>query len=110
VPESAGLGPALDQLAPAPSYLVSFGGPPSVYAVLFRPLPPDEAAQLESGGEQAFGGWIFRGEDGGVAVSIDLGYLLGGDDTADADLAAVRAASARWLTITRPIETSAADA
>lgn len=47
--------------------------------MLFGDLSSAEADALEGGGEQAFGGQIFRGEDGGLPISIDPGYLFGGN-------------------------------
>jgi hypothetical protein len=109
--EAAGLGAALAGL-PADSrpYLVRYQDSPLVVGVLLQALALGEAERLEGGGEQAFGGQVFRGEDGSVAVTIDLGYLLGGGASGEADLAAVRAASAHWLTITEPVEPQVAEA
>jgi len=98
VPEAAGLARTLAALPPAARpYLRRLGGQPEFYEVLFRDDVPEE--EVESGGEQAFGGRIYRSEDGGVAVTVDLGYLLGGPDE-EADLAALRAAAADWVVVT----------
>ena len=56
-------------------------------------------ADVESTGNQAFGGQCFRGSGGAFAVSIDLGYLLEGPTEA-ADLAAIQAASVDWIELT----------
>ena len=111
LPEEAGLGVALAALETSPRpYLVRYAGSPAVYAVLFRALARGHEERLDGGGEQAFGGQIFRGEDGGLATSLDLSYLLDGQPSAETDLAAVRAATAHWTTITEQVEVNVAEA
>jgi hypothetical protein len=111
VPESAGLGAALDGLAPRPRpYLLRYVESPPVYGVLFRDHSRLAADALAGGGEQAFGGQRFRGEDGGLAITIDLEYLLEGQPSAAADLAAVQAATAHWVAITELVEARVAEA
>ncbi len=52
-------------------------------------------ADAESTGDQAFGGRIYLGEKGEMAVSLDLGYLA----TTEQDIEVVKLASARWVEI-----------
>jgi hypothetical protein len=93
-PEAAGLGRLLDSLPPRP-YLMPQGGSLPVYHVFFRPTPP---ADLDSSGDQAFGGQLFRGSGGQVALTIDLEYLIGGQ-TESVDMTALRDAAAIWTDI-----------
>jgi hypothetical protein len=109
LPEAAGLGAALAALGSRP-YLRRYGTSPAIYAVLFRELAQSEEEQLDGGGEQAFGGQIFRGDDGGLALTVDLDYLFGSDESFATDLAAVRAALAHWVAITELVEISVAEA
>jgi hypothetical protein len=109
LPEEAGLGTALSAMDLALRlYLVPVHPSPPVYEVRFRDLTPEDAERLDGGGEQAFGGQIFRGDDGELAITIDLGYLFGEREEAERDLNSVRAASAHWPAITEAIGASAA--
>lgn len=97
-PEEAGLGRLLDRL-PAREYLESFGSTPPIYRVHFAGRVSDALTDM---GDQAFGGQLFRGDDGGVALSIDLDYLCAGSgERAEAeeaaDLTAIRSANAIWM-------------
>ena len=63
-----------------------------------------------SGGEQAFGGAIYRNLFGEAVVSVDLDCLWGGSPTEDADLAVLQSAPVEWLTLTNVIEFEAPEA
>lgn len=66
-----------------------------MYHLCFQPTPP---ADLDSSGDQAFGGQLFHGSKGEVALTIDLEYLIGGPTEA-ADIVALREARAIWTEI-----------
>ena len=96
LPASAGVARSLAEL-PSRPYLQLLvrarDGAPMAFGIFLDGAPrPD----IESTGDQAFGGQCFHGPDGEFAVSIDLNYLFGGPSEA-ADLAAIRAAPVDWL-------------
>jgi hypothetical protein len=93
-PEEAGLARLLEKLPPRP-YLVSHGGSPPSYDLLFQPSVPGD---LESSEDQAFGGQLFHGSGGEVALTIDLEYLIGGHAEV-AELAALKEAPVIWTEI-----------
>ena len=93
-PEAAGLAGLLDRLPPRP-YLELLGGKPPIYRVF---LSGTIDAEAEDTGEQAFGGQIFQGDHGEVALTIDVDYLCDGPRKT-ADFSALRAAPVRWTEI-----------
>jgi hypothetical protein len=105
VPVDLGLEGLLAAIGPRP-YLEPLGGRPAVFRVHLGGAARED---VEDTGEQAFGGQLFRGDGGELALSIDLGYLCGGSDE-EADLAAIRAAPATWLPVEGPVEWSAPEA
>jgi hypothetical protein len=68
--------------------------------VHFRELTPTEAGDLATDGAQSFGGQVFRGADGGLAVWVDLGDLLEQESSSEQDLTTVLAPAAHWPVIT----------
>jgi hypothetical protein len=107
-PEEAGLGRLLDQLSPR-EYLEPLGGSPPVYRVH---LAGSVSGDLTDKGDQAFGGQIFRSDQGRVALTIDLDYLCGGAGEAAeaaeaADLTVIRRAKASWVKLSEMVESPA---
>jgi hypothetical protein len=96
LPAEAGVATTLAALPPRP-YLQLLvrdrAGAPMAFGVFLDNAPRTD---MESTGDQAFGGQCFVGQGGEFAVSIDLDFLLGGPGEA-ADLAAIRAAPVDWL-------------
>jgi hypothetical protein len=104
-PEEAGLGRLLDRL-PSREFLEPLGGSPPIYRVHFAGRVTEALTDM---GDQAFGGQLFRGDDGGVALSIDLDYLCAGSgERAEAeeaaDLSAIRRANATWSQLSDLVE------
>ena len=104
-PEEAGLGRLLDGL-PSREYLEPLQSTPPIYRVHFAGRARNALTDM---GDQAFGGQLFRGEDGGVALSIDLDCLCAGSgERAEAeeaaDLTAIRNANATWMRLTDVVE------
>ena len=95
VPEETGLGAALAGLV-RHGYLdaVDTSRPCLAYQVHFTGT---RTIGTTRGGEQAFGGSVFRSSLG-VAVSIDFEYLCGGPGY-EADLAALQSAPTPWVTL-----------
>ena len=105
-PVDSGLDEAMAALGPRPYLDVSIARRTRSYGVFFG-AKVDRTA--ESTGDQAFGGEIFRGPAGELAVSIDLDYLSGGGNEA-ADLAAIQAVRTWWPQVTDVVERVAPEA
>ena len=99
-PVDIGLNDRIAALGPRPYLDASIARSTGSYGVFFSGDVDHTAA---STGDQAFGGEIFRGPAGELAISIDLNYLCGGHNEA-ADLAAIRAAPVWWPQLANVVE------
>jgi hypothetical protein len=108
-----GFGADLTELASrSHPYLVRWSEFPkfALCGVLLQELTPAEAEDLWSDGSQGFGDQVFRSDDGGLAITLDLHLARDKHPAAAADLATIRAASASWMTVTDLIELGVAEA
>jgi hypothetical protein len=105
-PVTTGLEEALAALGPR-TYLDDTLAPSTRSYGIYLSGAVDHSAG--STGDQAFGGEIFRGSAGELAVSIDLAYLCGGDSEAT-DLATIRAAPVWWPQLADVVEYVAPEA